>query len=212
MKAMLFFLSSNLGLERTSKNSVFMTTVSNRTICLTCNKHKITYICQGCSECFCFDHLLQHRTDLHEQLHLIESAYKNFRQNIEEKRNDSTKYSLIKQVDQWEKDSIEKIQQIAQEFREKLIDHSNQFLFGIEEHVHQLIEQTKRLRQKNEFNEINLNNFKQKLNESRTELAQLPMIFTKNEPTSTIESISLNVPIQKGNDRTLFIFVMSTFY
>ena len=57
---------------------------------------------------FCFNHLTDHRQELSQQLDEIEINRDIFRQTLNEQINNPKKHSLIKQIDQWEEDSIEK--------------------------------------------------------------------------------------------------------
>ena len=90
-----------------------MNPTSDRTICFTCNKEKITYSCQGCSQRYCVSDLLNHRKYLSQQLDFIENEHDQLRQNLYDQKVDPTKNPLIKQIDEWEINSINKIKQMA---------------------------------------------------------------------------------------------------
>ena len=87
-----------------------MATTSLKTNCVLCNKSKITYICQGCSQHFCLDHLPEHRKNLGQQLEQIQNDHDQLRQDFMEQPSDRMKHPLSKQIDQWEKKSIAKNQ------------------------------------------------------------------------------------------------------
>ncbi|CAF3961772.1 unnamed protein product [Adineta steineri] len=90
---------------------------TNKTQCVICNKDKITYLCEGCLENFCLMDLTKHRQILNEELHLIISDYDQFKQRFGEQKPSPHDLSLINEVNQWEIDSIIKIQQKARDCR-----------------------------------------------------------------------------------------------
>jgi hypothetical protein len=103
--------------------------------CITCDKEKSAVKCEGCSQIFCFDHLPNHRQELSVQLDQIELNRDLFRQTLNEQMNNSKKHSLIKEIDQWEEDSIKLIQQTANECRQVLRQHTNEHFNQIFNHI-----------------------------------------------------------------------------
>lgn len=77
--------------------------------------------CEGCSAIFCQYHVNEHRNTLSHQLDEIVQNYDNLQQSISE-RNDEDKnhQSVLEKIDQWEKDSISTVQQMAQKTREQI--------------------------------------------------------------------------------------------
>ncbi|CAF1362814.1 unnamed protein product, partial [Adineta ricciae] len=67
----------------------------------------------------CFVYLTKHLQSLNEDFHMIINDYDQFRDEINQKQPVS---SSMKQIDQWEKKSIELIQQTAQQYRNILIE------------------------------------------------------------------------------------------
>ncbi|CAF1445296.1 unnamed protein product [Adineta steineri] len=88
-----------------------MAMANNKTLCFTCNKDKITYPCEGCLNRFCLIHLPEHRQILNNELDLVTNEYNEFRQTINEQKQNPQNHLLIKQINLWEINSIEKIQQ-----------------------------------------------------------------------------------------------------
>lgn len=81
-----------------------------------------TFLCQVCSKEFCFDHLTQHD--------LIQNDLNQFKQNLLDLKSNSTS---IEQIDQWENDSILKIKEKANEYRQILINYANESMHLIEQ-------------------------------------------------------------------------------
>ncbi|CAF4429128.1 unnamed protein product, partial [Adineta steineri] len=144
-----------------------MAMANNKTRCFKCNKDKITYSCEGCSKRFCFMDLAEHKQILNEELNHIINDYDRFKQRINEQKQN---HSLIKQINQWEKDSIEIIQKKAENCRKILIHYSQRSINDIEKKFYDLSEQIKEIHKENEFNEINLNYLKDQLIEITQEL------------------------------------------
>ncbi|CAF4171634.1 unnamed protein product, partial [Adineta steineri] len=60
-------------------------------------------------------HLTEHQQNLNEELNFIINDYDQFKQTIDEQKQNPQSHSFIKQIDEWERNSIEIIQQKAQE-------------------------------------------------------------------------------------------------
>ena len=161
---------------------------------------KLTYPCHGCSKRFCFDDLAQHRRDLEQQLNQIQYDHNKLREDLNDHKIDPKTHSMIKQIDRWEKDSIDKIKQTAEQCRKRWINYSHRFLLKIEKKFNDLAEQTGNIqKQKNEFNEIDLKQLKEKLQELEEELHQPPNLAIIAQSTSLIDDIFLRLPFGQGN-------------
>ena len=171
-----------------------MATATHKTICSLCKKTKVTSICPGCSNHFCSDHLSQHRTDIQRDFDLVQNNHDHLRQQINDLKSDPTKHPLIKKIDQWERESINKIKQQAQQCRTQLINDSNSCLQQIEKKLKNLAEQIKEIHRENTFNESDLNNFKQKLEKLEKELTRPTNVSIERQSTSFIDNLSVRLP------------------
>jgi hypothetical protein len=91
--------------------------------CATCgNKCVGIFKCEGCAQIFCRKHVKEHRDILNHQLDEIFIEYDTLQQTITEQKDDENDYhhSFLKQIDKWERDSIVKIQQTADEARQQV--------------------------------------------------------------------------------------------
>ena len=184
-----------------------MATTANRTLCATCNAEKLTYPCQGCRKEFCFDDLAQHRKDLVQQLNQLQNDHNKLRQNLNDHKTDSKAHTLIQQIDRWENHSIDKIKQIAQQCRERWMNYSHRFLRKLEKKVNDLAQQSGNMqKQENEFNEIDLNQLKEKLHKLQEELRQPPNVAIKEQPRSLVNNIYLRLPFGKGKKNEMKMF------
>ncbi|CAF1525807.1 unnamed protein product [Adineta steineri] len=171
-----------------------MAMANNKAHCFTCKKEKITYPCRGCSKEFCLIHLPEHQQMLNDELNHIINDYDQFKQKInEQKQNPQNlqKHSLIKQINQWETNSIEIIQQKAQNCREIVIKSLQIIIYDTEKKFNDLSTQIKQIYKENEFNEINLNYLKNQLVEITQELNNPSDISIEQDSQSFINEISI---------------------
>ncbi|CAF0862962.1 unnamed protein product [Adineta steineri] len=168
-----------------------MAMANNKTQCFKCNKNKITYPCRGCSKEFCLIHLNEHQQVLNEELNHIINNYDQFKQRINEQKQNPYNPSLIEQINQWETNSIEKIQEKAKDCRENVIKSSQTFINDVEMKFKNLSEQIKQIHEENEFNEMNLNYLKNQLIEITEELKKPSNISIRQNSKSLINEISI---------------------
>jgi hypothetical protein len=170
--------------------------------CVKCGRAKATLKCAGCSQDFCYDHLPDHRQELSEQLDEIEVNRNLLRQTLNEQTNNSKQHSLIKQVDQWEKDSIQIIEQTAKQCRDLLLEHTTKSINQIEINLAKLTDEMRILRKENDFNEIELDQLKNKLAQLTKELDKPPNVSVQQGSTSLINKICIVASSRK------FVFII----
>ena len=175
-----------------------------KTLCILCEKIKVTFRCRGCSNDFCLHHLTQHHINIQKQFDHLQNDHDQLRQQTNDYKMDPTKHPVIKQIDQWEEDAINKIKQHAQLCKTKWIDHSNAFLQQIEDKLSHLADEFKDIREDNAFNEIDLNDLKQRLERVEKELNYPTNNSTEQGSTSFINEISLLIPFAKGKNQSKF--------
>lgn len=164
---------------------------SNKTLCCICVKEKPTYSCDGCSKKFCFAHLQEHRQEISKDLDGIANDFEQFKQAVIERKQNPQNSSLLKQIDQWEQQSVEKIQSTALECRKTVMAHTDIFINDIEKKIQQLAEQLTVVREENEFNEIDLDRLKSKLTAMAQEFTAPPKISIRQGAQSFIPKITV---------------------
>lgn len=100
--------------------------------CVTCGKDKAVMKCGGCSKDFCFNHMTDHRQELSRQLDEIENTRDLFRQSLTEQMSTPQKHALLRQIDQWEQESIYKIREAAEAERQLLMHHTAKYFNEME--------------------------------------------------------------------------------
>jgi chromosome segregation ATPase len=168
-----------------------MATAARKTRCIICEKDRATAKCSGCLEDFCFNHLAEHRQQLGKQLDEIDDKRNIIGQTLTEQTTNPQKHFFIQQINQWEKDSIDKIKQTAEEARQVLLKHTGEHINKIEIKLTTLTKELKQIREENDFNEIDLNEFKEKLKQLEEQLNNPSNISIRQDSSPFINKISV---------------------
>jgi len=122
--------------------------------------------CDGCQNSFCAEHVIKHQQDLANQLKTIGQEYNHLRQYINEK---SFSHSILDWINEWEQDSIDKIQKAAELARtelRRLDDHrSNELKMTFDKTIEELYS----AHQAKNYSEIELTEWTEKLTQFRKE-------------------------------------------
>ena len=162
-----------------------MTTARHQTKCLVCGKDKVAYQCPGCLEEFCIEHLVEHQQQLKEQLDYVENDRNLFLQTLLDQISNPQKHSLIQQIHQWEESSIEKIEQTANEAKELVLKHTNEYMKKTETKLRKLTDEMRRIRDENNVSELNIDDLRRKLKELEEQLNQPENISIKIDSSSS---------------------------
>ncbi|CAF1246209.1 unnamed protein product [Adineta steineri] len=135
--------------------------------------------------------LTKHQQILNDELNYITNEYNEFKQRINEQKQNPQNHLLINQIDEWERNSIGIIQQKAEECRKIAMGYLPTYFNDINKKFNDLSGQIKQIHQENEFNEINLNYLRHELIEITQELNNSSKIFIKENSHSFINEISI---------------------
>ena len=180
-----------------------MATETNQVYCVKCGKEKATSKCTGCLQEFCYNHFQNHHQELNKQLDEIEVDRDVFRQRLNGQINQTNSTSIIKQIDQWVEDSIKIIQQTANECKQILSQQGTKDIYQIDVDLVKLTDQLIEMRQENDFNEIDINQFKEKLNQLVEELDRSSTATIQQNSTPLINKISVVVSSRKYINRII---------
>jgi hypothetical protein len=123
--------------------------------------------CNGCEQSFCWTHMTDHQQSIEKQMDSLSEKSHLLQQNS----NDDSYYNhLFHQIDQWEKESIDKIQLEANTNRDqlKLIIQQSKDIF--ERSIKQISEEIDHNRQLNNFSEIEIKQFTQQLTDIQSQI------------------------------------------
>ncbi|CAF5087948.1 unnamed protein product, partial [Rotaria sp. Silwood1] len=157
------------------------TAITDRNLCDTCDKAKGISKCEGCAKIFCYSHFGDHRQELNQQLDEVEVIRDLYRQTLTEQTADPQRDGLVQQINDWEKDSIKKIQETAEEARQILFRHRNGHIKQIEVKLNKLTDQLRQSRQENDFVETDLHQWKEQLSQLSRELTNSSSIILQQD-------------------------------
>ncbi|CAF1327613.1 unnamed protein product [Rotaria sordida] len=171
------------------------TTTTNRNLCETCRKVKGVSKCEGCSKTFCYNHFVDHRQQLNKQLDEVEVTRDLFRQTLSEQTSESQNHILLQQINDWERNSIDKIRQTADEARKLLLKYTAKHITGIEIELNKLTDQLRQNRQDNDFIETDLFRWINQLIQLTDELNKLSKMTIRQSSRSLINKIYVDISI-----------------
>ncbi|CAF2517150.1 unnamed protein product [Rotaria sp. Silwood2] len=155
-----------------------MASSSTRKYCADTNgcKQTAAALCEGCSQALCTKHFIDHRRLLSEEIDVIISEYNQFQNTFNEQTTNIDLHPLVKQINAWEKESIDKIQQKAQELRQELLQQTTIDFEKLSKKLQHLSEQLKEGREHDSFVETDLCDWKKSLEDLKSNLI-LPSTF-----------------------------------
>ncbi len=106
----------------------------------------------------------------------------------------------MKQIDEWEDESIKKIRQAAGEARQILIDHTAKLHTKLEEKLEMLTNELRQSRKENDFFEPNLNQWIEELVQMKDELTKPSNIKIQNDSTPLVTKITVDTLGKIFND------------
>jgi hypothetical protein len=140
-----------------------------------CKQAGIAY-CEGCSHTFCGKHFNDHRRLLGEELNVIFSDCNEVKDTLNQQLVKPDSHPLIKQIDEWEHNSIASIQQRAKELREQLLQLGTVHRSELSQKLRQLSEQSNEAHEHDSFSETDLHQWKKTLEDLKADLASPPRI------------------------------------
>ncbi|CAF1406982.1 unnamed protein product [Adineta steineri] len=153
------------------------TLISGKENCVKCEKERATSRCTGCLQYFCYSHFKDHHQELNKQLDEIEVSRDIFKQILDLQINRTNHGLILKQIDEWEENSIKIIQQTANECREIVFQYANRDIHQIEVNLIKLTDQLTEMRREDDFNEIDIKELVESLSHLKDQLKE-----TKEEP------------------------------
>jgi chromosome segregation ATPase len=172
-----------------------MATKNIKSHCSICNDEQDTYECKGCLTIFCFNHLTHHREMINQEFIQIEHQLNSFRQKLDDQKENPNHYSLIRQINQWENESINRIKQTAQQCRDEI----NKYLIKIENKFNELTQKTKEIRKQNKINEINSKQIQEKLNKLNKEFEKPKNVSIEQKSSTFIHQIFVRINESEKN-------------
>ena len=170
-----------------------MAGVTSKAQCITCGKEKSTIRCEGCSQPFCYNHFGDHRKEFAAQLEELDVMCNQFQQTLTKLKTKPQKHPLFQQIDQWEHDSIIKIQRTAEEARNLLLKHFPVHVTKATEQFNTFTKQMEENRRENDFFETDIQQWKEQLTIIREKLRTPANIIVEPTTIPLVNKISVDV-------------------
>jgi gas vesicle protein len=153
---------------------------AKKNLCATCEKNTGIFTCGGCSLAFCTKHANEHRQILSKQMDEIVFVHDQIRQSINEQIHEVNQCPPMKEIDEWERQLIHRICQIANNAREKLTQCLKERTKHIQTEVQKLTEKLNKARIEDDFVENDLKLWSDKINKLKTDISTSIPIFVKS--------------------------------
>lgn len=178
-----------------------MATTINQTCCITDCKTKPILTCLGCpDEIYCNLHHKQHREDLNQQLENLIDKCNQFNEEIEIQTANPEMHALVRKIDEWKKNSIANIEQVAEETRERLLPHVVGFIPRVKQQLNPLTYELHRSHECEAFVDTDIKNWTNELERLKDLLNNPPYFTIRQDSTSLVTQISLEVGGKFVND------------
>ncbi|UJR10844.1 hypothetical protein I4U23_015032 [Adineta vaga] len=164
---------------------------TTKVLCVICTKAKGIFKCEGCSQVFCPKHSTDHRNELSKQLDEIALTHDLIQQTLNQQTKDPQQHPLLKKINQWESKSMNKIRQMAEEIRNEVLKSSVQHTTGLKQKLQLVSSELRQGREENDFSEIDLHQWIQKLEELKNELHNPTTINIQEDSTTLISKIRI---------------------
>ncbi|CAF1029648.1 unnamed protein product [Adineta steineri] len=168
-------------------------TTTQKKPCFKCDKGGGVFTCDGCQQSFCRKHSDEHRQELAVQMDTIGQECDALQRDIN-KNTDIN--SFLSHIDEWEQESIDRIQQAAHQARvdlNELFKKSREKMTTI---VAQLTNELQFSRTSENYTELDFKKWTVQLNELRHDLEQSISTcpFDNNDQNSIIHLIKVKIP------------------
>jgi hypothetical protein len=178
-----------------------MASLSARKQCANGNgcKQMAAALCEGCSQALCTKHFIDHRRLLGEEMNVIISEHDEFQHMLNQQTTKPDSHPLIKQINEWEKESITKIQRKAKELREELLQLATGHLDELSKKLRHLSGKLQEGRESDSFVETDLRDWRKSFDDLKTNFVS-PSTFSisRHGTNSLVQNVSVNVI--GGND------------
>ncbi|CAF2134473.1 unnamed protein product [Rotaria magnacalcarata] len=132
--------------------------------CVLCCKGGGVTTCDGCQQTFCIKHIIEHRQELALQLENIGQEHDLFRRDL---THEDLAHSFFVHIDEWEQESITKIQVAAEAARADLRQLINQTRNELKASIDKVTIEMQSCREIDDYTEIDLLRWTEKLKELR---------------------------------------------
>jgi hypothetical protein len=157
--------------------------------------------CEGCSQVFCIKHFNDHRRSLDEEMNVILSEYNDFKNLIIQEPTNSKIQLTIQEINDWEQESVKKIQQKAAELRDELVQIKTTHIEYLSVRFQSLTEQIKKGKEEDDFIETDLRRWKKRLDDLKSNLTSPSIvILNQHDNIPLVYNMSVSFLLAENND------------
>jgi hypothetical protein len=156
--------------------------------CSKCDKGGGIFTCDGCHQSFCRKHSEEHRQELAIQMDSIGQEHDILQRDI---NREGDTHPLLSRIDVWERESINKIQQAANQARADLNQLIKQTKQDLKTTVGRLTNELQSSRESEDYTELDLKKWIDQLNELRQDLKQSINAYLEDDQRSVIHLIKV---------------------
>ncbi len=141
-----------------------MASAATKKTCAKCNKGGGTAMCYGCEQAFCTKHFIEHRQELSQQMDNIGQEHDVLRRDL---THEQGTHALLARINQWEQESIAKIQTTAKSARTHLQQLLNKAKNNLKTSVSKMTEELQSSRESDDYTELDIKKWTNQLQELR---------------------------------------------
>ena len=145
-----------------------MATIAAKKPCAKCSKGGGVTTCDGCQQSFCTKHFVEHRQELSQRMDVISQDHDLFRRDVPIK--EIPKHSFLARIDTWERESISKIQAIAETARADLRQLLDRTKNDLKASVEKMTTELHSCQQSDDYTESDLKRWTEQLKDFRKRL------------------------------------------
>lgn len=170
-------------------SSTHMASISRKkndeSLCTTCESSvNGVFTCSGCSKSFCAKHAIEHRLQLGQILSALGAQQDLMHEIVKQQCHQSQHQPLFEAINEWEVASILKIRKAAEVARAQVLHFNSKDTTVIAKELVQISEEMKRSRENEDFIEVHLMTWKNKLEKLKKELEATQFIIKVQENQS----------------------------
>ena len=173
------------------------TTLQNR--CVKCPNGVAQILCAGCEQWLCLKHLLEHRQELNKEMDRLTDEHNGLYQHLTNNTDDV--HPFFTRINAWERKSIERIRQVAQEVRADLRKYLERAKVRIRISLSKVTKELQASREINAYTEVDLKAWLNRLQELRQQLDKPTMIELVHDQEETSKKIRL-IELQYKHDKS----------
>jgi hypothetical protein len=189
-----------------------------KTPCATCSKARGVFTCRGCEKDFCKQHVTEHQQELSKQFDELTLEHDQLRQNLINQMREPYSHPFMKQINEWEQQSIINIQHEANNARQQIKNLIDQHTTKLTELFTEMKRDLQKAREDDDFYETDLKQWIEKLNKLKKDLVEptnmmiqlennhiIPLILKNTEFISSKEIFSRAIGNIRIQDKGLVI-------